>query len=201
MVKFPNTYSGVVAWLKVILPLIALGLLSTLFLFSRARTPPTSLSFLDLALQERIKEQQITSPYFVGTTENGLSLTLSADSARPDSGDLTRLSADNVTLQIKSKEQTLVVMSSQSGVLDTGSHQAELTGGVSMQSLSGYKIETDSLSSALNSLRVETGGEVRGAGPVGSFRAGKMILTSGREDKTLHLLFTNGVILTNRQKK
>ena len=201
MVKFPNTYSGVVAWLKVILPLIALGLLSTLFLFSRARTPPTSLSFLDLALQERIKEQQITSPYFVGTTENGLSLTLSADSARPDSGDLTRLSADNVTLQIKSKEQTLVVMSSQSGVLDTGSHQAELTGGVSMQSLSGYKIETDSLSSALNSLRVETDGEVRGAGPVGSFQAGKMILTSGREDKTLHLLFTNGVILTNRQKK
>ena len=201
MVKFPNTYSGVVAWLKVILPLIALGLLSTLFLFSRARTPPTSLTFLDLALQERIKEQQITAPYFVGTTENGLSLTLSADSARPDSGDLTRLSADNVTLQIKTKEQTLVVMSSQSGVLDTGSDRAQLTGGVSVQSSSGYKIETNSLSSALNSLRVETDGEVRGAGPVGSFRAGKMILTSGREDKTLHLLFTNGVILTNEQNK
>ena len=103
MVRLPNTYSGVVTWLKVILPLIALGLLSTLFLFSRARTPPTSLPFFDLALQERIREQQITGPYFVGTTENGLSLTLSADAARRDGGDLGRLSADNVTMQIKTK--------------------------------------------------------------------------------------------------
>ena len=129
MVRLPNTYSGVVAWLKVILPLIALGLLSTLFLFSRARTPPTSLPFLDIALQERIREQQITGPYFVGTTENGLSLTLSADAARPDSGDLGRLSADNVTVQIKTKAETLVVMSSQSGVLDVGADRAQLTGG------------------------------------------------------------------------
>jgi hypothetical protein len=55
------------------------------------------------------------------------------------------------------------------------------------------------LSSALNTLYIETEGEVRGSGPVGSFQAGKMILTSGNKDKTLHLLFTNGVILTNGQ--
>ena len=201
MVRLPNTYSGVVAWLKVILPLIALGLLSTLFLFSRARTPPTSLPFLDIALQERIREQQITGPYFVGTTENGLSLTLSADAARPDSGDLGRLSADNVTVQIKTKAETLVVMSSQSGVLDVGAGRAQLTGGVSVNSSSGYTIETEALYSSLNSLHIETDGEVRGAGPVGSFQAGKMILTSGNKDKALHLLFTNGVILTSKQTK
>ena len=188
MVRLPNTYSGVVAWLKVILPLIALGLLSTLFLFSRARTPPTSLPFLDIALQERIREQQITGPYFVGTTENGLSLTLSADAARPD-----------VTVQIKTKAETLVVMSSQSGVLDVGADRAQLTGGVSLNSSSGYTIETEALYSSLNSLHIETDGEVRGAGPVGSFQAGKMILTSGNKDKALHLLFTNGVILTSKQ--
>jgi hypothetical protein len=55
------------------------------------------------------------------------------------------------------------------------------------------------LYSSLNSLHIETDGEVRGAGPVGSFQAGKMILTSGNKDKALHLLFTNGVILTSKQ--
>ena len=199
MVRLPNTYSGVVTWLKVILPLIALGLLSTLFLFSRARTPPTSLPFFHLALQERIREQQITGPYFVGTTENGLSLTLSADAARRDSGDLGRLSADNVTVQIKAKAETLVIMSSQSGVLDAGADRVQLAGGVSVNSSSGYTIETETLSSALNTLYIETEGEVRGSGPAGSFQAGKMILTSRNKDKTLHLLFTNGVILTNGQ--
>ena len=152
-------------------------------------------SLLSIKNNKQIIDQFISDKL----TENGLSLTLSADAARPDSGDLGRLSADNVTVQIKTKAETLVVMSSQSGVLDVGADRAQLTGGVSVNSSSGYTIETEALYSSLNSLHIETDGEVRGAGPVGSFQAGKMILTSGNKDKALHLLFTNGVILTSKQ--
>ncbi|MDG2404185.1 MAG: hypothetical protein P8M25_04280 [Paracoccaceae bacterium] len=196
MLRFPDTYSQVMAWLKVILPLIALCLLSTLFLFSRARTPATSIPFIDLELQARIREQQITAPYFVGTTENGLSITLRAESARPEAGNLSRLLSDNIMAEVKTKNEAMIIMFAQHGIFDAGADNAQLKGGVSVTSSTGYSLETDTLQSSLDRVHIESATDVRGGGPIGSFSAGKMILTSDKEDKTLHLLFTNGVTLT-----
>ena len=196
MHKFPDTYSRVMAWLKVILPLTALCLLSTLFLFSRARTPTTSIPFIDLELQARISEQQITAPYFVGTTENGLSMTLRAESAHPEAGNLSRLIIDNMMAEVRAKDETLIIMFAQRGIFDAKANMAQLKGGVSVTSSTGYSLETDALQSSLDRMHIESAADVRGGGPIGSFSAGKMILTSDKEYKTLHLLFTNGVSLT-----
>ena len=196
MLKFPDTYSRVMAWLKVILPLIALCLLSTLFLFSRARTPATSIPFIDLELQARISEQQITAPYFVGTTENGLSMTLRAESAHPKTDNLSQLIINNMMAEVRAKDETLIIMFAQRGIFDAKANMAQLEGGVSVTSSNGYSLETDALQSSLDRVHIESAADVRGGGPIGSFSAGKMILTSDKEDKTLHLLFTNGVSLT-----
>ena len=196
MLKFPDTYSRVMAWLKIILPLIALCLLSTLFLFSRVRIPATSIPFIDLKLQARISEQQITAPYFVGTTENGFSMTVRAESARPEAGNLSRLISDNMMAEVRAKDETLIIMFAQRGIFDAKANMAQLNGGVSVTSSTGYNLETDELQLSLDRVHIESAADVRGSGPIGSFSAGKIILTSDKEDKTLHFLFTNGVSLT-----
>ena len=196
MLKFPDTYSWVMAWLKIILPLIALCLLSTLFLFSRVRIPATSIPFIDLKLQARISEQQITAPYFVGTTENGFSMTFRAESAHPEAGNLSRLISENMMAEVRAKDETLIIMFAQRGIFDAKANMAQLNGGVSVTSSTGYNLETDELQLLLDRVHIESAADVRGGGPIGSFSAGKIILTSNKEDKTLHFLFTNGVTLT-----
>ena len=66
-----DRYSRMVALLKVSLPLIALGILSTLFLVSRAVDPPSTIPFADSEVQERLTNQQVTGPLYTGMSANG----------------------------------------------------------------------------------------------------------------------------------
>ena len=54
-----DRHSRVVSWLKVLFPLIALALLSTLFLLSRAIDPGQAIPFAEKEVQDRRKHQQI----------------------------------------------------------------------------------------------------------------------------------------------
>ena len=58
-----DRHSRVVSWLKVLFPLIALALLSTLFLLSRAIEPQAVIPFADNEVQERLRDQHITGPF------------------------------------------------------------------------------------------------------------------------------------------
>ncbi|MEO0504251.1 MAG: hypothetical protein AAFZ14_13070, partial [Pseudomonadota bacterium] len=66
-----DRYSRFVAWLKVLLPLAALALLSTLFLLSRNTDPIAAVPFADDELLDRVRDEQITGPFFSGTTTDG----------------------------------------------------------------------------------------------------------------------------------
>jgi len=78
------TYSRVVAWLKVIFPLSALALLSTLFLFARSIDPEQSIPFADVDVKELAREPRITAPEFSGMTADGAAITISAATAKTD---------------------------------------------------------------------------------------------------------------------
>lgn len=74
-----DRHSRVVSWLKVLFPLIALALLSTLFLLSRAIEPQAVIPFADKEVQERLRDQQITGPFYSGTTADGDLISFSAE--------------------------------------------------------------------------------------------------------------------------
>ena len=59
MTMYDNSYSRFVALTKVILPIIALGILSTLFLFSRNIDPTQSIPYADVDVEGLAREQQI----------------------------------------------------------------------------------------------------------------------------------------------
>ena len=78
-----NAYSRFVAWVKVILPLLALALLSTLFLFSRTPAPNRAIPFANVDVEELAREQSLGRPRFAGTLSDGREVIFTADRATP----------------------------------------------------------------------------------------------------------------------
>ncbi len=64
MATYDNTYSRVVAWLKVLLPVIALVLLSTMFLISRTIDPSRAIPFANVDVEGMVRDQRISAPAF-----------------------------------------------------------------------------------------------------------------------------------------
>ena len=74
MATSENLHSKLVVWAKVTLPLLALGLLATLFLFSRKIDPTDAIPYADVDVEERAREPRLTMPTYAGVTSDGSAL-------------------------------------------------------------------------------------------------------------------------------
>ncbi|MEO1705162.1 MAG: hypothetical protein AAFR50_07490, partial [Pseudomonadota bacterium] len=77
-------YSTAVGALKVVLPLAALGLLSTLFIFSGEVDPSQSIPYAELNVEQLAEEQRVTAPYLAGVTPDGAAVTFTGSAVIPD---------------------------------------------------------------------------------------------------------------------
>ena len=190
-----DRYSQMVGWLKVLLPLIALGILSTLFLLSRVVDPEAVVPFADKEIQDRLRDQQVTGPVYSGVTADGDQLSFSAEKlTTPDIGNGTNLAQDvSVVMDLVSGSQ--VTLTSDQGLFDLPGNRADLDGNVVITTSTGYRVQSEQLISRLSSLDVESPGPVTGDGPIGVLNAGAMRLTQEPEQTAAQLVFTNGVKL------
>nr|WP_232014486.1 hypothetical protein [Cereibacter sphaeroides] len=78
-----NLHSRLVSWLKVVLPLAALAILSTLFLVARTINPDDAIPYADVDVADRVREPRITAPTWAGITSDGAALSVEAAAARP----------------------------------------------------------------------------------------------------------------------
>ena len=97
-------YSRVIAWLKILFPLGALVLLSTIFLFSRSTDPISTLPVLSGGVDPS-RGEQVGRPFYAGTTDRGHELTLAARQARGMSLEDAGLVAEDVRLGRYSAQQ------------------------------------------------------------------------------------------------
>ena len=77
--------------------------------------------------------------------------------------------------------------------MDTGRREAVLEGDIAIDTSTGYSLRTDRLEGSLATLRLVSPGEVTGRGPLGTFRAGAMVLEE--VDSAQRLRLTDGVDL------
>ena len=199
MVRRDNFHSRLVAWLKILLPLAALGLLSTLFLLSRNVDPTTTIPYASGELQDRVEGQQITDPQFAGATDKGDLISVQAAAARPDPDNDKAALAEDLTARIDMADGGSISFRADTGrVEDT---QVSLSGGVVVESSNGYTVTSDQLISEMNSLNAESPGPVEGQGPAGQFSAGRMQITRPEGATDAQLLFTDGVKLVYEPAK
>lgn len=188
-------YTRLIGWLKILLPLAALGLLSTVFLLSETQAVRNDLPFADVGSSTEGLSEGVQRPTFAGATEDGDLISFVAETARPVDGGIDTIEAEEVLARIDLTTGGTITFRSDTARLAEAQGLAQLNGGVVVTSATGYRIETETLSAGLDTLFAETDGEVRGEGPAGRFTAGRMEIRAIAPDDTVRLRFSEGVKL------
>ena len=147
-----DSYSRLIGWLKILLPLSALGLLSTIFLVSEKNNPIASIPFTKNDIEDRLYGQQVTEPFFSGTTREGDQLTFSASAVQLGHGLDNR--TDDLSVQIKLASGTSVFLSSNIGRFDIKKSLLTLQGDVVISTSTGYVITTEKLITDLDEFSI-----------------------------------------------
>ena len=188
-------YSRLISWLKILFPVAALGLLSTVFLLSESNEATLDIPYSDIELDEEGLIERVVDPSFAGATERGDLIAFVADDARPVGEGLGRIAATQFRGRLDLTDGGNITFVSNTAIVDQPQGFARLTGDVVITSSQGYVTQTQSLTASLNETRLESDGPITGTGPVGRFSAGRMVMTGEADGSDLQLLFTDGVNL------
>lgn len=197
--------SRLVAWLKILLPLAALGILSTLFLFSRTIDPTRAIPYAKVDVKKLAREPQITAPNYAGVTADGTAISVTAAKAKPGTGGTQGASASDVTATLEGTDGKITTADAAEGTIDPAGGVMTLIGGVTINTPAGYNIDTEALTLLLNRTHLQSAGAVTAEGPLGRIEAGSMVLdrAGGPADKKAPyvLVFNGGVKLVYQPAK
>ncbi|WP_300585382.1 hypothetical protein [Marivita sp.] len=186
-------YSRLIAWLKILLPLGALALLSTIFLYARGPDPIAVIPVLTGGA-DPTQTEQMGSPFYAGTTENGQGLTLAARQARFSDAENSGMIADDLRAVIDVSDGNRIVIDATVGQMEEGDRLL-LRDGVTLESSSGYTVRTDGLDAAVDRVAIESTSAVEADGPGLTLSAGKLRVEEIGDTADIQLLFTEGVKL------
>lgn len=192
MVRYDNRHSAIVAWAKIALPLVALGILSTVFLVSRPIDPEATLPYTEAELENLLQEDRLRDPAYAGVTRDGSALSVAADQARPDGTGRGR--AEGLVALIEMPNGARLEMAAGAGAVDNEARIARLEDGVELHASTGYDLWTDAVTAHFEQTLVESDGRVTADGPPGRIVAGRMVLRQDAAGRYL-LDFTDGVRL------
>lgn len=184
-----DLYSQVVGWLKVLLPVVALGLLATMFLFARAPAPGGDIPFAEI--EAIAHDPRIGAPSFSGVTPAGVAVSLGARAVRVLADQPQTFAIDDLRIEIADPAGESVTLTAATGVFDGDRRRAVLDGIARIDSSSGYRLEASGIEVDLAEGSLHTGGALAARAPFGEFEAGGLDVTEGGA----HLVFTNGVRL------
>jgi len=194
MTSNDNTYSRMIAWLKVLLPVIALVLLSSMFLISRSIDPSRALTYADVDVAELANSQRITGPRFSGVTSDGAAVSFSAETAQPDPENPAIYTVTGMQAQIATPDGGVIDIQAAKAVIDGEANQLELKGGVSLETSTHYAIRAEGLRAAMDQTWMQSIGPVTAEGPGGHISAGQInLVRQGDGPGTYLLVFKGGV--------
>ena len=188
-------HSRFVALMKILLPLAALGMLSTLFLFSDGFETEEEVPITTIDLQQRAADQGATNATFACVTRSGDQVLVLTERSRPSADNPNVFVAEDVTAEYRLLSGAEIDISSLNGEMNQKRNTASLSGDVLVKTTTGYTIRTQALNTDFDRLYAETPGPITGQAPAGDITAGRMVLEHNAETGTSHLLFTDGVKL------
>lgn len=185
-------HSQVVFWLKIILPLVALALLSTLFLFSR--NPSGNGSFEKDELERLAREGRIGTAVYSTVTDNGTSVSVTAETARPPLSRDDTATAVGLFARIEDPKGRITTIRSAEGRLLPGGTKLELEGDVEIVTPAGLTITGERIDADIDALSASSDLPVRVVGRGVTLDGGTMRLWHEDNDPEARMLrFDKGV--------
>lgn len=160
-----NLYSRAVTWVKVILPLTALGLLSSLFLLSGPPDPDAALPYAQVDIDQITREQRVTGPRFAGMLDEGRELVLQAGSVAAESGRSDLVRAQDIEGRMDLNATERLFLEARQAEFDMQRQTATLHDGVILRSSVGYRLDSMLLLVAMDRMQLRAPGAVRLVGP------------------------------------
>lgn len=198
MARALTRHSRLVFWLKIALPILALAILSTMFLFARRIDFEGALPYAEVDIDALANDPRLTRPEFSGTTDDGAAITVAAETARPGKAANDPMTAEDVIAVYQSESGTRITLQAKSGSFENAQNSLTLTGDVVVTTSDGYKLRSQEMVSALDATEVTSAGPVNGSGPFGQLEAGGMKLSGAPDDQTV--VFNKGVRLIYQPK-
>ncbi len=188
-----DSHSRIVFWLKIVLPMLALALLSTIFLVSRNIGGDGTIPFSDVDLDAMARDQRLGAPEYSGTTTAGDALRITGQSVTPTTDGAT---AVGVAADWNRNGTQRISLVAAGLALDQTAGRVTFTGDVVLTTSNGYTIRSQELRALLDRTEIESPGPVTAKAPYGQLDAGSMRYAPGRDQAANEVLvFNKGVRL------
>lgn len=194
-----NFYSRLVAWLKILLPLAALGILSSVVFFARDADDQRTIPFVTQEGGPDTPGERVTQPEYVGVTADGAEITMRAEQVSPVDGNTQLLDARNLRSTIRAVDGRVFDSAAPEARIDLKEGVAHLLGEVTVETSDGYTVVSEDLDTRLDATWAESHGPVSGTSPIGTLNAGRFTYTAPAEGESL-LVFNGGVKLVYRPR-
>lgn len=191
-------YSRFISITKVVLPLVAIGLLSTVFLFTKDNTLESGFRFSDADLDALESGLQVVKPRLFGSNPSGDVYNFAADSLAPDSLSPSLIAVERISGEIQYQTGTNLQMTAAKAEFMLEGQSIRLSGGMSLVTSSSIRVTGDGLLAELSSGEIESNGPVSATSPMGSIQAGNLRVVNIDEDgeENQMIWFENGVMLS-----
>ncbi|MBL4813265.1 MAG: hypothetical protein JKX69_13125 [Rhodobacteraceae bacterium] len=192
MLGADNRYSTFVIWSKIMLPLAALALLSTLFLFARKDEGST----IPVAeIQQIARESRISAAAYTGVAKDGSPISLQAETILPDADGPDTFAISQMRVQIGTPDGTEITVTSGEGTFDGRAQTAQLAGLARLTVSTGYLMETTGFTVDLATGRVESLGPLEVRAPYGALTAGHLTIYEAEDGRGQQMVFNERVHL------
>lgn len=181
--------SRIVHWLRVIMPLAALALLSVLFLLARKPDPEASIPYADVDPRDVAERQAVTSPRYSGVTDDGARVSIDGSEATPGSGQ-GQGSAQSVRMTIRAQDGRAADVSAGTATLEGDAIVME--NGATMTTADGWIVTAPEFHASRMAGTVNADHEVNVLAPFGDLTAGQMELRPLGDGTGDHVLDLSG---------
>lgn len=184
-------YSRMVALLKILLPLIALGVLGTVFLVNKKESFDAGFTFSRADIATLEKGSFIKNPTVNGITRRGEPFHLLADEIRPQNADSSLVVITNMAVEFRFTSGAWAKVTSPSALMDIKAQTLWFETGGTLETSDGNKAEVKTLHLLMASGEVQGTGIVAD-GPLGRISAENFRIESNDSENRV-LWFENSV--------
>ncbi|AGT10047.1 LPS ABC transporter substrate-binding protein LptC [Paracoccus aminophilus] len=182
--------SRVVAFLRILLPLAALAVLSTLFLFSERRDVGSLLPYADVTPENINQRPAVTAPTYAGVATDGTRIEMTAATATPGATAESLTTASKVDLTLKDLTGGIAHLVAGAGEME--GETIRLSDHAKLTTSTGWELTSDKFVAETQQGSLVSDVPVEAVAPFGTLTANSMELRTLPDGSGQHVLDLKG---------